>query len=39
MRCSNRRRAVAVVWGGEFGRTPGAQGNDARDLNAKGFSM
>jgi hypothetical protein len=28
-----------VVWGGEFGRTPGAQGNDGRDHNAKGFSM
>jgi uncharacterized protein (DUF1501 family) len=28
-----------VVWGGEFGRTPGAQRNDGRDHNAKGFSM
>jgi hypothetical protein len=28
-----------VVWGGEFGRTPGAQGNDGRDHNAAGFSM
>ena len=28
-----------VVWGGEFGRTPAAQGNDGRDHNNKGFSM
>ena len=28
-----------VVWGGEFGRTPGGQGNDGRDHNAKGFTM
>ena len=28
-----------VVWGGEFGRTPGAQGKDGRDHNAAGFSM
>ncbi|HVX09786.1 MAG TPA: DUF1501 domain-containing protein [Pirellulales bacterium] len=28
-----------VVWGGEFGRTPGAQNSDGRDHNAKGFSM
>jgi hypothetical protein len=28
-----------VVWGGEFGRTPGAQNNDGRDHNATGFSM
>jgi hypothetical protein len=28
-----------VVWGGEFGRTPGAQNRDGRDHNAKGFSM
>jgi len=28
-----------VIWGGEFGRTPHAQGNDGRDHNAKGFSM
>ena len=27
-----------VIWGGEFGRTPHAQGN-GRDHNAKGFSM
>ncbi|HEY5314505.1 MAG TPA: DUF1501 domain-containing protein [Pirellulales bacterium] len=28
-----------VVWGGEFGRTPAAQGKDGRDHNNKGFSM
>jgi len=28
-----------VVWGGEFGRTPGAQREDGRDHNATGFSM
>lgn len=28
-----------VVWGGEFGRTPKAQGTDGRGHNASGFSM
>jgi hypothetical protein len=28
-----------VIWGGEFGRTPYAQGTDGRDHNAKGYSM
>lgn len=28
-----------VVWGGEFGRTPYAQGDDGRDHNNKGFTM
>ncbi len=28
-----------VVWGGEFGRTPYAQGSDGRDHNAGGFTM
>ncbi len=28
-----------VVWGGEFGRTPFAQGKDGRDHNPFGFSM
>ncbi|MEC7385474.1 MAG: DUF1501 domain-containing protein, partial [Planctomycetota bacterium] len=28
-----------VIWGGEFGRTPDAQGTDGRDHNNKGFSM
>ncbi len=28
-----------VIWSGEFGRTPFAQGNDGRDHNPFGFSM
>jgi uncharacterized protein (DUF1501 family) len=28
-----------VIWGGEFGRTPVAQGTDGRDHNPFGFSM
>jgi hypothetical protein len=28
-----------VIWGGEFGRTPTAQGNDGRDHNPYGFTM
>jgi hypothetical protein len=28
-----------VIWGGEFGRTPGGQNDDGRDHNTKGFSM
>ncbi len=28
-----------VIWGGEFGRTPYAQGDDGRDHNARGFTM
>jgi len=28
-----------VIWGGEFGRTPHAQGRDGRDHNNKGYSM
>jgi hypothetical protein len=28
-----------VMWGGEFGRTPGAQNNDGRDHNNKGFTL
>ena len=28
-----------VIWGGEFGRTPYAQGDDGRDHNNKGFSI
>jgi len=28
-----------VLWGGEFGRTPYAQGGDGRDHNNKGFTM
>jgi len=32
-------RDTLVVWGGEFGRTPHAQGSDGRDHNAKGFTL
>ncbi len=28
-----------VLWGGEFGRTPTAQGGDGRDHNPHGFTM
>jgi hypothetical protein len=28
-----------VLWGGEFGRTPYAQGTDGRDHNSRGFTM
>jgi hypothetical protein len=28
-----------VLWGGEFGRTPFAQGSDGRDHNPQGFTM
>ncbi|MEW6304291.1 MAG: DUF1501 domain-containing protein [Verrucomicrobiota bacterium] len=28
-----------VIWAGEFGRTPYAQGNDGRDHNNKGYSL
>lgn len=28
-----------VLWGGEFGRTPTAEGNDGRDHNPHGFTM
>ena len=31
--------STLVIWGGEFGRTPFAQGNDGRDHNPFGFSM
>jgi hypothetical protein len=31
--------STLVVWGGEFGRTPFAQGRDGRDHNPFGFSM
>lgn len=32
-------RDTLLVWGGEFGRTPGSQNSDGRDHNATGFSM
>ncbi len=28
-----------MLWGGEFGRTPTAQGTDGRDHNPHGFTM
>jgi hypothetical protein len=28
-----------LIWGGEFGRAPYAQGSDGRDHNAKGYSL
>ena len=28
-----------MIWGGEFGRTPHAQGGDGRDHNNKAFTM
>jgi hypothetical protein len=31
--------STLVIWGGEFGRTPMAQGTDGRDHNPFGFSM
>jgi uncharacterized protein (DUF1501 family) len=30
---------TVVLWGGEFGRTPMAQGSDGRDHNPYGFTM
>ena len=38
----NRRgllKDTLVVWGGEFGRTPAAQGTDGRNHNNRGFTM
>jgi len=32
-------RDTLVMWGGEFGRTPTAQGKDGRDHNPEGFTM
>jgi len=31
--------STLVIWGGEFGRTPVAQGSDGRDHNPYGFTM
>lgn len=28
-----------VIWGGEFGRTPHAEGSDGRDHNVAGFTL
>jgi hypothetical protein len=35
----NLLKDTLLVWGGEFGRSPGAQNPDGRDHNAAGFSM
>src|SRR5215831_14281992 len=32
-------QGTVVLWGGEFGRTPWAQGADGRDHNPYGYSM
>jgi hypothetical protein len=32
-------RDTLVLWGGEFGRTPTAQGTDGRDHNPQGYTM
>jgi Protein of unknown function (DUF1501) len=32
-------KETLLIWGGEFGRTPMAQGSDGRDHNPYGFSM
>jgi uncharacterized protein (DUF1501 family) len=32
-------RDTLVLWGGEFGRTPTAQGTNGRDHNPEGFTM
>src|SRR4029077_15366344 len=32
-------KETLVIWGGEFGRTPMAQGSDGRDHNPFGFTM
>jgi hypothetical protein len=32
-------KETLVIWGGEFGRTPYAQGTDGRDHNNKGYTM
>jgi hypothetical protein len=31
--------STLIIWGGEFGRTPFAQGSNGRDHNPQGFSM
>jgi hypothetical protein len=31
--------ATLVIWGGEFGRTPYAQGTNGRDHNSRGYTM
>ena len=35
----NLLKDTLVIWGGEFGRTPYAQGTDGRDHNNRGYTM
>ncbi len=39
LKCRGLLETTLVVWGGEFGRTPMAQGTDGRDHNPYGFSI
>lgn len=39
LRRSGLLDSTLIVWGGEFGRTPFAQGSDGRDHNPFGFTM
>ena len=39
LKCRGLLEDTLVLWGGEFGRTPVAQGNDGRDHNPHGFTM
>ncbi len=39
LRCHGMLEDTLVLWGGEFGRTPTAQGGDGRDHNPHGFTM
>ncbi len=39
LKSSGLLQDTLVLWGGEFGRTPTAQGNDGRDHNPHGFTM
>ncbi|MFN7937537.1 MAG: DUF1501 domain-containing protein [Bryobacteraceae bacterium] len=39
MKARGLLKDTLVIWGGEFGRTPWAQGNDGRDHNPYGYTM
>jgi hypothetical protein len=39
LKCRGLLSDTLVIWGGEFGRTPTAQGTDGRDHNPEGFTM
>ena len=39
LKCRGLLEDTLVIWGGEFGRTPTAQGSNGRDHNPHGFSM